>query len=171
MERNAYEIRIEVMTRKYGNILKAFEHTGDDRRFAWNCYQQLVNACQDMKDRGMENSFVCCAVNNKMHEQQTLIDGIITRFTGKVYQGFQWKNISEVDIYSLTKSEITYETEMRLSELDVEIEGYFLNGDTDKRDACERELRYILGGIDNGDQFFQALAARNREYRKGRDER
>lgn len=170
MERNMYQIKIEVLNHKYGSILKDFEETCDDRRTAWNRYQQLVDACQSMKDCGVENSFVCCAVNKQMREQQDVIDGIITRFTGKIYKGVKWEDVAELDIYTLTNTEITYETEMRLSELDAEIENYFIRGDTNGREACERELNYILSGIDNGIQFFQALTERNRRYRKERGE-
>ena len=59
---------------------------------------------------------------------------------------------------------------MRLCELDAEITPHFLNDDADKRAACERELDCILGGIENGKQFFQALTARNRAYRAAHKE-
>ena len=165
MERNMYELKREVLARKYETILKDFEDTNDDRRIAWNCYQQIIAACEAMRDSGMENNFTCCAVNKAIHEQESKIDGIITRFTGKVYKGVQWVDVTETDIYSLSSTVIDYETEMRLCELDADIEAHFLNGYTDKRAACERELDCILGGIENGKQFFQALTARNRAYR------
>ena len=87
MERNKYELQREVLARKYETILKDFEDTNDDRRIAWNCYQQIIGACEAMRDSGMENNFVCCAVNKSIREQETEIDEIITRFTGKVYRG------------------------------------------------------------------------------------
>lgn len=42
MERNKYELQREVLARKYETILKDFEDTNDDRRIAWNCYQQRL---------------------------------------------------------------------------------------------------------------------------------
>ena len=170
MERNKYDLHREVLTHKYADILKSFEETHDDRRIAWNCYQQLIGACEAMRDSGMENSFACCAVDKAMQEQEAEIDGIVTRFTGKVYKGVRWVDVTETDIYSLSSTEIDYETEMRLCELDAEIAAHFLSGDADKQAACERELDCILGGIENGKQFFQALTARNRAYRAAHKE-
>lgn len=66
MERNKYEIQRKVLAHKYGTILKDFEDTDDDRRIAWNCYQQLIGACEAMRDSGMENNFICCAVNKSI---------------------------------------------------------------------------------------------------------
>lgn len=74
MERNKYELQREVLARKYETILKDFEDTNDDRRIAWNCYQQIIGACEAMRDSGMENNFVCCAVNKSIREQETEID-------------------------------------------------------------------------------------------------
>ena len=90
MERNKYELQREVLARKYETILKDFEDTNDDRRIAWNCYQQLVGACEAMRDSGMENNFICCAVNKSIAEEEAEIDEIITRFTGKVYKSVKW---------------------------------------------------------------------------------
>ena len=86
MERNKYELQREVLARKYETILKDFEDTNDDRRIAWNCYQQIIAACEAMRDSGMENNFICCAVNKSIREQESKIDEIITRFTGNVYK-------------------------------------------------------------------------------------
>lgn len=90
MARNKYELQREVLTRKYADILQSFEETQDDRRVAWNCYQQIITACQAMQDGGMENNFICCAVNKSIRKQEAEIDKIITRFTGKVYKGVRW---------------------------------------------------------------------------------
>ena len=50
MERNKYELQREVLARKYETILKDFEDTNDDRRIAWNCYQQIIAACEAMRE-------------------------------------------------------------------------------------------------------------------------
>ena len=95
MERNKYELQRGVLARKYAYILRGFEAARDDRRVAWNCYQQIIAACEAMRDSEMENSFICCAVNKSIQEQEAEIDEIITRFTGKVYLGVRWVDVRE----------------------------------------------------------------------------
>ena len=95
MERNKYELLHDVLARKYVDILRDFEEARDDRRVAWNCYQQIIAACEAMRDSGMENNFICCAVNKSIWEQEAEIDEIITRFTGKVYMGVKWVDVRE----------------------------------------------------------------------------
>ena len=51
MERNKYELQHGVLARKYVDILRDFEEARDDRRVAWNCYQQIIAACEAMRDR------------------------------------------------------------------------------------------------------------------------
>ena len=95
MERNKYELQHGVLARKYVDILRDFEEARDDRRVAWNCYQQIIAACEAMRDSGMENNFICCAVTKSILEQEAEIDEIITRFTGKVYMGVKWVDVRE----------------------------------------------------------------------------
>lgn len=95
MEQNKYELQRRVLSRKYADILHGFEEACDDRRIAWNCYHQLISACEAMIDSGMENSFICCAVNKSIREQEAKIDEIITRFIGKVYTGVRWVDVLE----------------------------------------------------------------------------
>ena len=95
MERNKYELQHGVLARKYVDILRDFEEARDDRRVAWNCYQQIIADCEAMRDSGMENKFICCAVNKSILEQEAEIDEIITRFTGKVYMGVKWVDVRE----------------------------------------------------------------------------
>ena len=95
MGSNTYELTRKVIIRKYADILKQFERADDDRRIAWNCYQQLIGACEAMMNSGMENSFICCAVNENIQAQEAEIDEIITRFTGKVYMDVRWVDIRE----------------------------------------------------------------------------
>ena len=68
MEQNKYELQRRVLSCKYADILRGFEETCDDRRIAWNCYQQITTACEVMRDSGMENNFICCAVNKSIRE-------------------------------------------------------------------------------------------------------
>ena len=92
---NHYEQKADLISRKYAEFMPDFEKQSDDRRIAFNCYQQLIGACEAMRDNGMENSFVCCAVNDSIRQQEAEIDEIITRFTGKVYKGVRWIDIRE----------------------------------------------------------------------------
>ena len=95
MERNKYELQRRVLSHKYADILQDFEEASDDRRVAWNCYQQILAACEAMQGSGMEDNFICCAVNKSIREQEAEIDEIITRFTGKVYMGVKWVDVRE----------------------------------------------------------------------------
>ena len=95
MERNKYELQRRVLSHKYADILQDFEEASDDRRVAWNCYQQILAACEAMQGSGMENNFICCAVNKSIRKQEAEIDEIITRFTGKVYMGARWVDVRE----------------------------------------------------------------------------
>lgn len=90
MARNMYDIKAELLTRKYGEILKDFEDAVDDRRIAWNIYRQLLEVCRVMDECNMENAFICCAVSDKIKEKEASIDNIITRFTGLVFQDYTW---------------------------------------------------------------------------------
>ena len=87
MGSNKYDLQLKVLSTKYASILRGFEEACDDRRIAWNCYRQIITACETMRDSGIENSFICCAVNRSILDQESEIDEIITRFTGKVYDG------------------------------------------------------------------------------------
>lgn len=95
MGSNKFDLQRRVLAAKYADILQGFEEARDDRRIAWNCYQQILTACEAMRDSGMENNFICCAVNKDIREQEAEIDEIITRFTGKVYKGVRWVNVRE----------------------------------------------------------------------------
>lgn len=90
MARKQYDLKAEVINHKYSRILRSFEEACDDRRIAWNCYQQLIAACGVLSSCDMENSFVCCAVNARIKEQEAKIDSIITRFTGLEYRDNEW---------------------------------------------------------------------------------
>lgn len=92
---NQYEQKADLTRRKYAEFMPDFEKQGDDRRIAFNCYQQIIGACEAMRDSGMENIFIRCAVNDSIRRQEAEIDEIITRFTGKVYKGVRWIDVRE----------------------------------------------------------------------------
>ena len=85
-----YELNAKVLTHKYGDIMADYQDRADDRRIAYNMYQQILKACKDMAASGIDNSFIRSAVNEAIHAQEQEIDEIITRFTGKVYKDFTW---------------------------------------------------------------------------------
>lgn len=90
MKRNKYDLHIEVLGHKYGEVLQGFEEARDDRRIAWNLYQQIVGACKAMVECNVTDTFICVAVNKKIAEEEAMIDSIITRFTGKTYVSCKW---------------------------------------------------------------------------------
>lgn len=83
-----YELKARVLTHKYGDIMTDYQDRTDDRRIAYNMYQQMLKACKDMSASGIDNSFIRNAVNEAIHVQEQEIDEIIIRFTGKVYKDF-----------------------------------------------------------------------------------
>lgn len=96
MRLSKYELHAKVLSDKYGEIIQGYEHQHDDRRIAWNCYNQLLAACKDMNDINTENSFICAAVNNAIKEQEAQIDEIIFRFEGLTRKGGRWVNTGSV---------------------------------------------------------------------------
>ena len=88
MENNKYDLQRRVLAAKYADILQGFEEARDDRRIAWNCYQQILTACEAMRDSGVENNFICCAVNKDIREQEVRRDLLTRRqeITEEVFQ-------------------------------------------------------------------------------------
>lgn len=52
---------------------------------------------------------------------------------------------------------VPYETEMRLAELDAEIELWSEKNNTEKLEICQQELKGLLDNIENGWNFYKAL--------------
>jgi hypothetical protein len=92
---NYYGQKADLISRKYAEFMPDFEKQNDDRRIAFNCYRQIIDACEAMLESGMENNFIRCAVNDSIRQQEAEIDEIITRFTGKVYEGVRWIDVRE----------------------------------------------------------------------------
>ena len=85
---NTYRTTAAVIARKYAEFMGDFEQQHDDRRIAFNTYRQIIEACKAMED--IENIFVRVAVTRSIREEESKIDEIITRFTGKVYKDYRW---------------------------------------------------------------------------------
>lgn len=85
-----YELKAKVLIHKYGDIMADYQDRTDDRRIAYNMYQQALKACKDMAKSNIDNYFILNAVNEAIGVQKQEIDEIITRFTGKVYKDFTW---------------------------------------------------------------------------------
>lgn len=92
---NHYKRKAELISWKYAEFMPDFEKQGDDRRIAFNCYQQIIGACKVMAEINTDNNFICCAINHEIASQEEKIDSIITRFTGKVYKHACWKTPEE----------------------------------------------------------------------------
>lgn len=101
MKKNEYRLKAEYITRKYSEFIEDFAKLTDDRRVAYNCYRQIMNACEAME--GQEDTFIRNAVNNHIQEEMKTIDRIITRFTRKVYQGMKWLTPEEISALHATE--------------------------------------------------------------------
>ena len=56
---------------------------------------QLLGACKAMES--MDNVFVRVAFNRAFTEQNEAMESIVTRFTGKVWNGFRWLSEEELE--------------------------------------------------------------------------
>ena len=91
MERNKYELQREVLARKYETILKDFEDTNDDRRIAWNCYQQIIAACEAITDWLLSEEGQSYIVKGWMHS-------VLKDFPTEPYDGADTKTLMETNI-------------------------------------------------------------------------
>lgn len=96
MRLSKYELHAEVLNRKYSEIIKSYEHRCDDRRVAWNCYNQLLAACKAMAEINTENNFIRVAVDKAIKEQEAQIDEIIFRFEGLTRKNSCWVDTKSV---------------------------------------------------------------------------
>lgn len=94
MSKSKYGMERRLFEEKYKPFLDEFRQHDDDRLLVANMADQLVEACEAMED--MENVFVRVAFDNAVDEQDKKMERIVTRFTGKVWNGFRWQD-EEVD--------------------------------------------------------------------------
>lgn len=81
MERNKYELLHGVLARKYVDILRDFEEARDDRRVAWNCYQQIIAPCSVCCDTygGCQEPCPYGCTGEGAHEQKPVTTPPITQ--------------------------------------------------------------------------------------------
>ncbi len=87
---NIYKLRAQLLTEKYEPFFEDFKQYKDDRILVPNCRDQLLEACAAMET--VSNNFVRVAFNKAFNEQEALMESIVTRFAGKVWRDFKWRD-------------------------------------------------------------------------------
>lgn len=83
-----YRRKAELLNKKYEPFIKEFRQHKDDRLLAVNMLDQLTRACKAMES--MDDAFVRAAFNHAFIGQNEMMENIVTRFTGKVWNGYAW---------------------------------------------------------------------------------
>lgn len=93
MSVSKYVMKGKLLNKKYEPFVEEFKRHDDDRLLVVNMLDQLLGACKAMES--MDNVFVRVAFNRAFTEQNEMMEGIVTRFTGKVWNGFRWLELDE----------------------------------------------------------------------------
>lgn len=93
MSVSKYVMKGKLLNKKYEPFVEEFKQYDDDRLLVVNMLNQLLEACKAMER--MDNVFVRVAFNRTFTEQNETMEGIVTRFTGKVWNGFRWLELDE----------------------------------------------------------------------------
>lgn len=93
MSVSKYVMKGKLLNEKYEPFVEEFKQYDDDRLLVVNMLNQLLEACKAMES--MDNVFVRVAFNRAFTEQNETMEGIVTRFTGKVWNGFRWLELDE----------------------------------------------------------------------------
>ena len=93
MSKSKYIMKGKLLNKKYEPFVEEFEQHDDDRLLVVNMLNQLLEACKAMES--MDNVFVRVAFNWAFTEHNEMMEGIVTRFTGKVWNGFRWLELDE----------------------------------------------------------------------------
>lgn len=88
MSKSKYIMKGELLNKKYEPFVEEFKRCDDDRLLVVNMLSQLLEACKAMES--MDNVFVRVAFNRAFTEQNEMMESIVTRFTGRVWNGFMW---------------------------------------------------------------------------------
>lgn len=99
----AYRLKAEILKRKYGAIAEEFRQSKDDRMLVANMLDQLLEACKLME--GIDNAFICVAVNKSIEAQDEKMELIVTRFTGKKYKDSKWQAAPLYNVYKFQQDE------------------------------------------------------------------
>lgn len=123
-KRNAYNLKSELLRRKYQNVIADFEAASDDRRLAFNIYHKLLEVCGEMEEMEVENPTICCAVNSRIDLDEQTIDRIVTRFTGKSFINHCWMTSEEAETAGARKVVSSRLVRKRLAELNARFNEY-----------------------------------------------
>lgn len=93
MSVSKYVMKGKLLNKKYEPFVEELKQYDDDRLLVVNMLNQLLEACKAMES--MDNVFVRVAFNRAFTEQNETMEGIVTRFTGKVWNGFRWLELDE----------------------------------------------------------------------------
>lgn len=93
MSVSKYVMKGKLLNKKYEPFVEEFKQYDDDRLLVVNMLNQLLEACKAMES--MDNVFVRVTFNRAFTEQNETMEGIVTRFTGKVWNGFRWLELDE----------------------------------------------------------------------------
>lgn len=88
MSKSRHDVKAWLLEKKYEPFLEEFKQHHDDRILVVNMLNQLLDACKAMQS--MDNVFVRVAFNRAYEEQDKEMEEIVTRFTGKVWNGYKW---------------------------------------------------------------------------------
>lgn len=94
MSQSRYILRASLLKKKYEPFIEEFKQHHDDRILVPNMLGQLLEACEAMQS--VENNFVRVAFNHAFSEQNETMEEIVTRFTGKVWNGYRWIEVEGV---------------------------------------------------------------------------
>lgn len=95
MSKSKYIMKGKLLNIKYEPFVEEFKRHEDDRLLVVNMLDQLLGACKAMES--MDNVFVRVAFNRAFTEQNEAMESIVTRFTGKVWNGFRWLSEEELE--------------------------------------------------------------------------
>lgn len=93
MSVSKYVMKGKLLNKKYEPFVEEFKQYDDDRLLVVNMLNQVLEACKAMES--MDNVFARVAFNRAFTEQNETMEGIVTRFTGKVWNGFRWLELDE----------------------------------------------------------------------------
>ncbi len=102
MDKNRYGLKGRLLKEKYEPFIKEFKQHHDDRILVPNMLDQLLEACEAMQS--VDNTFVRVAFNHAFTEQNETMEEIVTRFTGKVWNGYKWIEVEGAKIVGRDKT-------------------------------------------------------------------
>lgn len=103
---NIYKVKARLFENKYGPFVEEFKQHNDDRILVANILGQVLEACKAMEL--VENNLVRVAINEKLREEDSEMEEIVTRFTGKVFVGTKWYSPDELAVLQSEAETVSY---------------------------------------------------------------